>query len=62
MSDNTMITVYPFDGSLYTFYESPYLHKLDRELNTVGVEDLTKLKMTSLEQLQTLIKVPMLDQ
>ena len=47
MSDNTMITVYPFDGSLYTFYESPYLHKLDRELNTVGVEDLTKLKMTS---------------
>ena len=47
LSDNTMITVYPFNGSLYTFYESPYLHKLDMELNTVRREDLTKLNLLS---------------
>ena len=28
--------VYPFNGELYTFYESPYLHRLDRDLNTLG--------------------------
>ena len=47
MSDNTMITVYPFNKSLYTFYESPYIHKLDMELNTVAVESLTKLNILS---------------
>ena len=47
MSDNTMITVYPFNGALYTFYESPYLHRLDRNLNTVRKESLTKLRMLS---------------
>ena len=30
------IQVYPFNGELYTFYESPYLHRLDRDLNTLG--------------------------
>lgn len=47
LSDNTMITVYPFNRSLYTFYESPFLHKLDPELNTVQCEDLTKLNLLS---------------
>ena len=47
MSDNTMITVYPFNGALYTFYESPYIHQLDSELDTVGVEDLSRINMLS---------------
>ena len=47
MSDNTMITVYPFNGSLYTFYESPHLHRLDADLNTVGAENLTRLNLLS---------------
>ena len=47
LSDNTMITVYPFNGSLYTFYESPYLHRLDSDLSTVRCEDLTKLNLLS---------------
>jgi len=47
MSDNTMITVYPFNGSLYTFYESPFIHRLDTDLTTVAREDLSKLGMLS---------------
>ena len=47
MSDNTMITVYPFNDSLYTFYESPFVHRLEPDLTTVAREDLGKLGMLS---------------
>ena len=33
---NIFTQVYPFNGELYTFYESPYLHRLDRDLSTLG--------------------------
>ena len=36
-----------YTRSLYTFYESPYLHRLDGELNTVQCEDLTKIQLLS---------------
>ena len=47
MSDNTMISIYPFNGSLYTFYESPFIHRLDYSLTTLAREDLGKLGMLS---------------
>jgi hypothetical protein len=48
MSDNTMITVYPFDGSLYTFYESPYVYRIEpNSLETQGLMDLGKLGLIS---------------
>ena len=48
MSDNTMITVYPFDGALYTFYESPFMHKIDpRSLATLGKEDMGRRGLVS---------------
>ena len=47
MSDNTMITVYPFNDSLYTFYESPIVHRLDQSLATVAREDLTSLGLVT---------------
>ena len=48
MSDNTMITVYPFDGQLYTYYESPFLHRVQPgSLETLGREELTSLGLVS---------------
>jgi hypothetical protein len=48
MSDNTMITVYPFDGSLYSFYESPYVYRIEpNSLETQGLMDLGKLGLIS---------------
>lgn len=34
LSDNTMINVVPFSGSLYTFYESPFLHRVEPRSET----------------------------
>ena len=48
MSDNTMITVYPFDGALYTYYESPFMHKIDpQSLTTLGKEDMGRRGLVS---------------
>jgi len=48
MSDNTMITVYPFDGALYTYYESPFMHKIDpQSLATLGKEDMGRRGLVS---------------
>jgi hypothetical protein len=48
MSDNTMITVYPFDGSLYSFYESPFVYRIEpTSLETLSLTDLGKLGMIS---------------
>ena len=48
MSDNTMITVYPFDGALYTYYESPFMHKIDpTSLATLGREDMGRRGLLS---------------
>jgi len=49
LSDNTMITVYPFMESLLTFYESPFLHKINPDsLETECRHDLLGLGMVSL--------------
>ena len=48
MSDNTMITVYPFNGSLYSFYESPFVYRIEpNSLETMGLVDMGKLGMIS---------------
>ena len=48
MSDNTMITVYPFDSALYTYYESPFMHKIDpQNLATLGKEDMGRKGLVS---------------
>ena len=48
MSDNTMITVYPFDGALYTYYESPFMHKIDpQSLATLGKVDMGRMGLVS---------------
>ena len=48
MSDNTMITVYPFNGSLYSFYESPFVYRIEpNSLETMGLVDMGKLGMST---------------
>ena len=62
MSDNTMITVYPFDGSLYSFYESPYVYRIEpNSLETQGLMDLGKLGLISHSR-YSLLSFPAKDQ
>lgn len=37
MSDNSMISIYPFDDEYYTFAEVPVMHRIDpKDLETTG--------------------------
>ncbi|CAH2076129.1 unnamed protein product, partial [Iphiclides podalirius] len=43
LSDNTMVSVYPFGDEVYTFTESPIIHRIDpKTLDTLDRKDLTK--------------------
>ncbi|CAG4972196.1 unnamed protein product [Parnassius apollo] len=43
MSDNTMISLYPFGDEIYTFTEGPFIHRIDpKTLDTLGRKDMTK--------------------
>ena len=44
-SDNTMITVYPFNGSLYTFYESPHLHRQSLRIHATSMKSMMLKKI-----------------
>ncbi|CAH2076131.1 unnamed protein product, partial [Iphiclides podalirius] len=43
ISDNTMISVYPFGDEIYTFTEGPFIHRIDpKTLDTLERKDMMK--------------------